>query len=200
AYKTYYAFATGKAILKPKYVRRTTKEKTVPAPKASSSKRIKSDAKVTKSGKKQPAQGLETLPETALSKDEHIKIALERSKTRQHSSHASGSGVDEGTGVKPGVPDVPTYGSNNEQISWKSIEEEDNDEVAMNDDDDNDDDNDDVDNQDDEGQEYDEHDDEEQGDDDEQTDLDNDGDDFVHPKFSTHDEEDKGEESFDPRV
>nr|GEY26157.1 hypothetical protein [Tanacetum cinerariifolium] len=34
-------------------------------------------------------------------------------------------------------------------------------------------------------------------DDDEQTDSDNDGDDFVHPKFSTHDEEDKDKESFD---
>ncbi|GJV69475.1 hypothetical protein Tco_1484984, partial [Tanacetum coccineum] len=85
--------------------------------------------------------------------------------------------------------------------------EEDDDEVALNDDDDdnndddgNDDDNDDADNQDDHGQEYDEHDDEEQGDDDEQTDSDNDGDDFVHLKFSTHDEEDKKEDSFDPRV
>ncbi|GKE59825.1 hypothetical protein Tco_1510192 [Tanacetum coccineum] len=178
AYKTYYAFATRKAIPKPKYVRRTTKEKTVQAPKASFSKRIKSAAKVTKSGKKkQPAQGLETLSEIAL-----------------------GSGADKGTGVKPRVLDVPTYGSDDEQISWKSNEEEDDDEVAVNDDDDNDDDNDDADNQDDEGQEYDEHDDEEQGDDDEQTDSDNDGDDFVHPKFSTHDEEDKEEDSFYPRV
>ncbi|GJR41187.1 hypothetical protein Tco_1216871 [Tanacetum coccineum] len=50
------------------------------------------------------------------------------------------------------------------------------------------------------GGEYDEHDDEEQGDADEQTNSDNDGDDFVHPKFSTHDEEDKEEDSFDPRV
>ncbi|GKF37600.1 hypothetical protein Tco_0114358, partial [Tanacetum coccineum] len=33
-----------------------------------------------------------------------------------------------------------------------------------------------------------------------QTDSNNDGDDFVHPKFSTHDEEDKEEDSFDPRV
>ncbi|GJS25212.1 hypothetical protein Tco_0453844 [Tanacetum coccineum] len=49
-------------------------------------------------------------------------------------------------------------------------------------------------------EEYDEHDDEEQGDDDEQTDSDNNGDDFVHPKFSTHDEEDKEEDIFDPRV
>nr|GFD18864.1 hypothetical protein [Tanacetum cinerariifolium] len=28
----------------------------------------------------------------------------------------------------------------------------------------------------------------------------NDGDDFVHPKFTTHDKEDKDEESFDPIV
>nr|GFA28744.1 hypothetical protein [Tanacetum cinerariifolium] len=34
-------------------------------------------------------------------------------------------------------------------------------------------------------------------DDDDQTDLDNDSDDLVHPKFSTHDEEDKVKESFD---
>ncbi|GKC55985.1 hypothetical protein Tco_1083583 [Tanacetum coccineum] len=136
AYKTYYAFATGKAIPKPKYVRRTTKEKTIQAPKASSGKRIKSAAKVTKSGKKkQPAQGLETLSEMALSKAEQMKIALERSKTQKHSSHASGSGADEGNG--------------------KSSEEEDDDEVAVNDDDDdNDDDNDNADNQDDEGKEY----------------------------------------------
>nr|GEZ29488.1 hypothetical protein [Tanacetum cinerariifolium] len=37
-------------------------------------------------------------------------------------------------------------------------------------------------------------------DDDEQTDSDNDVDDFSHPKFSTHDKEDKDEESFDPIV
>nr|GEX73438.1 hypothetical protein [Tanacetum cinerariifolium]GEX75622.1 hypothetical protein [Tanacetum cinerariifolium] len=35
-------------------------------------------------------------------------------------------------------------------------------------------------------------------DDDERTDSDNNGDDFVHPKFSTHDEEDKDKESFNP--
>ncbi|GKA39876.1 hypothetical protein Tco_0732469 [Tanacetum coccineum] len=45
-----------------------------------------------------------------------------------------------------------------------------------------------------------------QDDDNEQTDSDNDGDDFVHPKFSTHDDEAKQneevneEDSFDPRV
>ncbi|GJU63844.1 hypothetical protein Tco_1245679 [Tanacetum coccineum] len=186
AYKTYYAFATGKAIPKPKYVRRTTKEKTVQAPKASSGKRIKSATKVTRSGKKkQLAKGLETLSEIALSEAEQMKLAIERSKTQLHSSQPSGSGAHEGTGVTPGVPDVPTYGSDDEQISWKSSDEEDDDDEANigKDEDDDDQDNDD-----------------DQGDEDERIDSDNDGDDFVHPKFSTHDEEDKEEDSFDPRV
>ncbi|GJR64896.1 hypothetical protein Tco_0010961 [Tanacetum coccineum] len=76
--------------------------------------------------------------------------------------------------------------------------------ISSNEDDDaenkNDDDDDDVDNQDDDGQEYDVQDDENQDDDIEQIDSDNDGDDFVHLKFSNHDEEDKEEDSFDPRV
>ncbi|GJZ23826.1 hypothetical protein Tco_0561285 [Tanacetum coccineum] len=40
-------------------------------------------------------------------------------------SHDSGSGANEGTGVKQGVPDVPTYDSEDEQISWKSSSDED---------------------------------------------------------------------------
>nr|GEV59021.1 hypothetical protein [Tanacetum cinerariifolium] len=45
AYKTYYDHATGKAIPKPKYVRRSTREKTVQAPKASPSKILKATSK-----------------------------------------------------------------------------------------------------------------------------------------------------------
>ncbi|GJR77878.1 hypothetical protein Tco_0090243 [Tanacetum coccineum] len=145
AYNTYYAFATRKAIPEPKYVRRSTKVKPEQAPEASSGKRLKATAKVTKSGKKkQPAKGLETLSEIAF-----------------------GFGVHEGTGVTPGVPDVPIYGSDEEQISWKSSNEEDDDDEANigKDEDDND--------------QY----------DDERTEFDNDGDDFVHPKLSTHDDE-----------
>ncbi|GJT52381.1 hypothetical protein Tco_0978538 [Tanacetum coccineum] len=186
AYKTYFAFATRKAIPKPKYVRRSTKEKSEQAPEASFSKRLKATAKVTKSRKKkQPAKGLETLSEVALTKAEQMKIALERSKTQQHNSHASGSGADEGTCVTSGVLDVPSYDSEAEQISWKSSDEEDEDDEAniCKDEDDDDQDN------------YDD-----QGDEDERIDSDNDGDDFVHPKFSTHDEEDKEEDSFDHRV
>ncbi|GJZ87941.1 retrovirus-related pol polyprotein from transposon TNT 1-94 [Tanacetum coccineum] len=133
--------------------------------------------------------------EVALTKAKQIKLATKRSLMQTHSSHASGSGADKGTGSIPGVPDVPTYKSNDDQISWKLREDDDDDNE---DDDDNDDDgnNDDDDNDDD----ADNQDVENQDDDDEQTDSDNDGDDFVHPKFSTHDEEDKEEDSFDPRV
>ncbi|GKD52728.1 hypothetical protein Tco_1281704, partial [Tanacetum coccineum] len=41
---------------------------------------------------------------------------------------------------------------------------------------------------------------ENQDDNDKQIESDKDGDDFVHPKFSAHDEKDKEEDSFDPRV
>ncbi|GJY24875.1 hypothetical protein Tco_0398533 [Tanacetum coccineum] len=167
------------------------KEKTEQAPKVSTGKRIKATTKVDASGKKKlPAQGLETLSETTLSKAEQMKVVTKRSKIDYHVSHASGSGANEGTGVTPGVPDVPIYGSKDEQISWKSSDDEDDDEVSEskdNDDDANNEDDDDQDN------------------DDEQTKSDNDGDDFVHPKFSTHDEEvrqdeeDKDEECLDLR-
>nr|GEU62860.1 retrovirus-related Pol polyprotein from transposon TNT 1-94 [Tanacetum cinerariifolium] len=80
------------AIPKPKYVHRSVKEKTKQAPKASSSKRIKSVAKVTKLGKKnQIAKGLENLSEIALSAAEQLKLAIKRSKTQLHSSQPSDS-------------------------------------------------------------------------------------------------------------
>ncbi|GJU85699.1 hypothetical protein Tco_1293245 [Tanacetum coccineum] len=86
----------------------------------------------------------------------------------------------------------------------KSNDEEDDDEVGMNEDDeDNDDDGDDADDQDDDDQDNDDQENDGQNDedqDDEQTDSDNDGDDFVHPKFSTHDGENKEEDSFYPQV
>ncbi|GKC67854.1 hypothetical protein Tco_1100452 [Tanacetum coccineum] len=122
AYKTYHDFTTVKVIPKPKYVRRSTREKTDQAPITSTGKRLKAIAKVAKTGKKkQPAQGLETLSEIALFEAEQMKIVTKRSKTQFHSSHTSGSGADEGTDVSPRVPDVPTYGSEDEQISWKQV-------------------------------------------------------------------------------
>ncbi|GKE11498.1 hypothetical protein Tco_1415049 [Tanacetum coccineum] len=149
--------------------------------KPSFGKRVKATAKVAKSRKKkQPTLGLETLSHVALTEAEQMKLAIERSKTQLHISQPSGSCAHEGTDVTPGVPDVPTYESDDEQISWKSSAEDDDDEENVS-----------------------EH---EDDDDDEQTEFDNNGDDFVHPKFSTHDDEAKQddevneEDSFDPRV
>ncbi|GJT38579.1 hypothetical protein Tco_0938444 [Tanacetum coccineum] len=44
-----------------------------------------------------------------------------RKQKNYRASHASGSGADEGTGVKPGVPDAPDYDSEDD-ISWKSTD------------------------------------------------------------------------------
>ncbi|GKG17610.1 hypothetical protein Tco_0362567, partial [Tanacetum coccineum] len=75
------------------------KAKTPPATK---DKRLKTTAKVTKPRmKKQPTQGLETLSEMALTEEEQMRIVTKRSLTKYHSSYASGSGADEGTGVTP---------------------------------------------------------------------------------------------------
>ncbi|GKC25083.1 hypothetical protein Tco_1027233, partial [Tanacetum coccineum] len=181
AYKIYHDLATGKVQPKPKYVCRSSRTKTDEAHKPSSGKRVKATAKETKSGKKkQPAHGLEALSDIALTEAEQMKLAIKRSKTQLYNSQPSGSGAHEGTGVSPGVLDAPTYQSDDEEISWKSNDEDDDNEVNVS-----------------------EH---EDDDDDERTESDNDGDDFVHPKFSTHDDEAKQDEevneedSFDPSV
>ncbi|GKA93581.1 hypothetical protein Tco_0815567 [Tanacetum coccineum] len=133
-----------------------------------------------------PGQRLMMYPNLPLVKESKQLLSL----TQTHISQPSGSGAHEGTGVKPGVPDVPTYRSDDEEeIPWKSSDEDDNDD---NEDDD-----------DDQGVP-----DDDQGDDNDskRTVSDTEGDDFVHPKFTSHDtkerhdEEDKDEESFDPRV
>ncbi|GJU85109.1 hypothetical protein Tco_1292655 [Tanacetum coccineum] len=177
AYKIYHDLATGKVQPKPKYVRRYSKTNTDKAPKPSFGKRVKTTAKVAKSGKKkQLAPRLEALSNIALTEAEQMKLAAERSKTQLHISQPSGSGAHEGTGVSPGVPDAPTCQSDDEEISWKSSDEDDDDEVNVSEHEDND--------------------------DDERTESDNDGDNFIHPKFLTHDDEAKQDEedSFDPRV
>nr|GEV61419.1 hypothetical protein [Tanacetum cinerariifolium] len=94
--------------------------------------------------------------------------------SQTHISQASGSGADEGTGIIPGVSDVPTEESD-EEISWRSNDEGDDD---------------------DQKDERDDEDDQEEGSDDEQA---SDKEEFIHPSLSTHDEEEtKDEESFDP--
>nr|GEY23229.1 hypothetical protein [Tanacetum cinerariifolium] len=90
----------------------------------------------------------------------------------------STSAKDEGTGIIPGVPDVPTEESD-EEISWISNDEQDDDYVDEG-----------SDNQDD---------DDAQDDNDDDQDSDKEGEEFIHPGLSIHDaEETKDEESFDP--
>ncbi|GJX21300.1 hypothetical protein Tco_0223977 [Tanacetum coccineum] len=168
AYKTYLAYATGEKIPKPKYGKNKADSESSPKKKTATTakgKRLKTSAKAAKPAKKkQPAKtskakGLTVLSEVAVTEAEQMNLATKRSLI-------------------------------------KSSDEEDDDEVGLNDndddnddDEDNDDDDDDADNQDDEDQEDDGQDDEDQDDVNEQTDSDNEGDDFVHPKLSTQDQE-----------
>nr|GEU65740.1 copia protein [Tanacetum cinerariifolium] len=164
AYKEYYAIASGATPPKTKATVRKTQsssDTTMPPPTAAGT-RLSTSAKGKQPAKSSKAKGLSVLSEVALTKAEQIKLATKRSLQQTHISQASRSGVDEGTGIIPGVPDVPTD-EPDEEISWKSSDEDDDDDVDDNDDD---------------------------------QDLDNNGDDFVHPKLSTHDEEAKDEESF----
>ncbi|GKD42028.1 hypothetical protein Tco_1266673, partial [Tanacetum coccineum] len=105
-----------------------------------------------------------------LLKEKRIKTSAKGvipAKKKQSATKSKGTGADEGTGVTPGVPDVPSYDFEAEQISWKSSDEEHDDEEYDEQDDDI---------QDDEDQEHDGQYDEEQDDVNEKTDSDNDGD------------------------
>nr|GEY05982.1 hypothetical protein [Tanacetum cinerariifolium] len=242
SYKEYYAIASGAEPPKTKAsVRKKQSSSNTTVPPPTKGKRLKISAKVDKYAKeKQPAKlstakGLTVLSEVALTEAEQIKLATKRSLTQTHISHASGSGVDKGTGIIPWVPDAPNYEFNDEKVSWKSSEDDDdnnddeekisehdddvddqsdndqkdqynNDQDDHEDDDDQDvqvdDDDQDVQDDDDDRDDQDDDDDrdDQDNDDDEQTNSDNNGDDFVHPKFSTYDEEAKDEESFNPIV
>ncbi|GJU04999.1 hypothetical protein Tco_1121429 [Tanacetum coccineum] len=167
---------------------------------------VPKEKKEKKSGKgKQKTTELETISEADLTEAEQLKIITKRSRQETHSSHASGSGADEGTGVTPGVPDAPDYDSEDD-ISWKSSDDDQDDEKAQ---DDEDEDKNDVNETTQDDEDDDEHDDDEKAqddDDEEQTESEDDGDDFIHPKLTTHDdeiiheEETDEDDSFDPTI
>nr|GFC13489.1 hypothetical protein [Tanacetum cinerariifolium] len=60
---------------------------------------------------------------------EQLKIVLKRSGQETHISQQRGSGIDEGTGSRPGVLDVPPDDSE-EELSWNSFDDEDGDDEA----------------------------------------------------------------------
>ncbi|GJS70366.1 hypothetical protein Tco_0703207 [Tanacetum coccineum] len=204
SYKEYYAMASGTIPPKTKGSKKKANTDAIPKLKPPTAPKEK------KSGKgKQKTTELENISEADLTEAEQLKIVTKRSRQETHSSHASGSGADEGTGVTPGVPDAPDYDSEDD-ISWKSSDDDQDDEQAQDDDDADkndvnettqDDEDDDVHDDDENAQEDDdEHDDDKKADDDddeELTESDEDGDDFVHPKLTTHDDEIIHEENTD---
>nr|GEW43881.1 hypothetical protein [Tanacetum cinerariifolium] len=138
--------------------------------------RLSTSAKGKQPAKASKAKSLTALFEVAMTEVEQLKLATKRSLQQTHISQASGLGADERTGTIPRVPDVPTKESD-EEISWKSNEE--------NKDDDDQDEGDDDDNQ-------------KEGSDDDQA-SDEEGEEFIHPNLSIHDEEEtRDDESFDP--
>nr|GFD48626.1 hypothetical protein [Tanacetum cinerariifolium] len=75
---------------------------------------------------KQPSRATTHVEPTNVQRTEakQIKIVLKRSRQETHISQQSGFGTHEGTGSKPGVPDVPSDDSE-EKLSWKSFDDED---------------------------------------------------------------------------
>ncbi|GJX94043.1 hypothetical protein Tco_0348629 [Tanacetum coccineum] len=180
AYMTYRAYATGEKTPKPKTTKKKADSESSPKTKstqASKGKRITTLAKGDKPAKKKQSasksKGLTVLSEVALTEAQQMKIAIERSKIQTHSSHASGFGASD----KPEVLDVPEYRSKSEEESWtysQGEDDEDNDEHdSENNNDDEDDDQENVSGE---------------------TELDNNGDDFVHPNLSTYKADDQEEE------
>ncbi|GJT05405.1 hypothetical protein Tco_0839867 [Tanacetum coccineum] len=182
AFKTYRAYATGEKAPKSK----ATKKKTD----YESSPKIKPDKPATTKSK-----GLTVLSEVALSEAEQMKLATKRSMKEFHISHASGSGdgvdilskvpdeqqqtgsgINEGAGDKPEVPDVPEYRSESEEESWTFSQGEDEEHDSDDDNDDNADEDDDQEN------------------DSQRTELDDKGDNFVHPNLLTYRADDQEKE------
>nr|GEZ56415.1 hypothetical protein [Tanacetum cinerariifolium] len=123
AYKEYYACATGEAA---------------PKLKASAKKKTSGSASSTTP----PTPIATPTPTTTIvaalrlaaaakdverTKADQLKIVLKRSRQETHISQQHGSGTDEGTGSRPGVPDVPSDDSEKE-LSWDSSDDEDVDE------------------------------------------------------------------------
>nr|GEX46797.1 hypothetical protein [Tanacetum cinerariifolium] len=185
AYKEYYAVALGATLPKTKASFRKTKSSsdTISTPPTAAGTRLSTSAKGKQPAKASKAKSLNVLSEVAMTEAEQIKLATKRILQQTHISQASGSRTDEGTGIILGVLDVPIEESD-EEISWKSSDEDDDNDVdersdGQDDDDDQDDD------------------DQDEGNGDDQ-DTDNEGDKFVHPKLFIHEEEEtKDEESFD---
>nr|GEZ48098.1 hypothetical protein [Tanacetum cinerariifolium] len=130
AYQEYHACAMGEAAPKPKASARKKKgdsasSTTPPTPTPTTTAESAPRLTVTAKGK-QPLRATTPVEPTYLQRTEaeQLKIVLKRSRRETHISQLSGSGTGEGTGSKPGVPDVPSDDSK-EELSWKSSNDKD---------------------------------------------------------------------------
>nr|GFC44783.1 hypothetical protein [Tanacetum cinerariifolium] len=116
AYNEYYAVASGATPPKTKISVRMTKSNfdTTVTPPTAAGTRLLTFVKGKQPAKASKAKSLTVLSEVTMTEAEHIKLATKRSRQQTHISQASGSGVDEGTSIIPGVPDVPTEESDEE--------------------------------------------------------------------------------------
>nr|GEW60149.1 hypothetical protein [Tanacetum cinerariifolium] len=145
AYKEYYACATGETAPKPKASARKKKggsasSTTPPTPIATPTPTTTVVAAPMLSAAtkgKQPARATSTteLTDVERTEAEQLKIVFRKSRQETHISQQRGFGTDEGTGSKPRVPDVPSDDSE-EELSWNSFDDEDDEAEKVNDDDD----------------------------------------------------------------
>nr|GFC86899.1 hypothetical protein [Tanacetum cinerariifolium] len=129
AYKEYFACATGEAAPKLKASARKKKgdsasSTTPPTPTPTTNVVSAPRLSATSKGK-QPARATTPTELTDMERTEaeQLKIVLKRSRQETQNSQQRGSGTDEGTGSRPGVPDVPSDDLE-ELTSWNSSDDE----------------------------------------------------------------------------
>ncbi|GJZ21335.1 hypothetical protein Tco_0558374 [Tanacetum coccineum] len=114
---TYYAIATGAESLKPKKTQK--KSDSAISFEETPSKEKPAKAKKVVSPTKKPTTKPKPTKKKAPVKADRGKVPDEQQRKI--------SGIDKGTGTKPGVPDVPKYDSESEKESWGNSREEDDD-------------------------------------------------------------------------
>ncbi|GKB13327.1 hypothetical protein Tco_0847250 [Tanacetum coccineum] len=139
AYKTYYAIASGAEP--PKLKKTKTKCDSAISSEETPSKKNPTKVKKDVPSTKKPA----TKPKPT-KKKEPVKANKGKSDGTAFQSRVLNeqqrkiSGTDEGTGVKPGVPDIPKYDSESDKESWGNSREDDDDDDDDDDEDDTEDD------------------------------------------------------------
>ncbi|GJS52236.1 hypothetical protein Tco_0625598 [Tanacetum coccineum] len=126
AYKTYYAIASGAEPPKS----RKSQKKSESAILSEESPTKKKLAKAKKDAATKPKPTKKKAPvkqECHASHASGSDDGIDLGSRVPDEQHRKTSGIDEGTGIKPGVPDVPKYDSESEQESWGDSDEEDDD-------------------------------------------------------------------------